>query len=114
MTAKPQSPAYPPEFVETLAESADQTLLEWLTDNGAPEAATTLARCVSELHRYAAKAKQGDVEAWENKGIADLLGPITQAIADLGGVFTNGYTESNPREPVRWQLACASKEQVQS
>ena len=94
------------EFIGALSTQANKTLIDWLKANNAPKQVVDMLEDVILLERC--------VSGFENQNLSDNLAmqltqelpSITYHIAELGGVFCGGGSESYRRENViTWQPA---------
>lgn len=92
------------EFLESLQETAVKTLDDWLTANGAPDAACSLPGDIDSLAVYQKLVAQGATEHLDKYCIGDVVAGAVNSIATLGGTFHGPWTYSKPREPLKWEL----------
>jgi hypothetical protein len=96
---------YTHEFIGTLAETANETLWEWLKDQGAPEELILMIDEIVRLKRFELQAKFGNFCDAEAAKLAHSVPVTTQLIARFGGSFRSKYGISKSRKPsVLWPL----------
>jgi hypothetical protein len=97
---------YAPEFITTVAETAESAVLDWMRANHVPDEVTQLAGDAFLLERFSTKAQygRGAMSDVDIKEFEENLPEVTEYIARLGGVFVGPETRSFSREDVlTWQ-----------
>jgi len=88
---------YAPEFISTIAETAWQTVFDWMQTNHVPEEVIRLADNSILLERFSNKAEYGKMSDVDLKEFTENLPEVTEFIARLGGTFIGPATVSIPR-----------------
>ena len=89
---------FAPEFIATVAETAGQTVLDWLLANSVPKEVRYLADYSTLLERYSTKAEYGKMSDIDINDFKSELPKVTEYIARLGGVFAGPCTISISRK----------------
>lgn len=91
---------YAPEFIEVLADQGFEVLLNWLKVNHIPEEVVDLYQHIWMLKTYLEWSRNGELEDAGAQDLAQIIPPVTEIIAKLGGFFEYSGYYSNLRENV--------------
>jgi len=99
---------YAPEFVSALADTANETLRDWLRAAGAPQAVIDLLDDATMLERCARALSENNLLDGDALWLAQSLADATEHIAQLGGEFHSPESCTLPRKDViTWQITRA-------
>jgi hypothetical protein len=93
---------FPWEFVDMISLHAHQVGCEWLRENGAPQILIDVIDHSFYLQTIREHIKSGELQEWDAANLPGSIAEITKGIAELGGVFQDSLTSSNPRNPIVW------------
>lgn len=93
---------YPCEFLGSLADNAQATAHEWLTENGIPQEVTDLLYNAGELYGAEHYIHSGSLTDYSASELVSIVAQTAELIAKLGGCFVGGGSRTIRRDPIKW------------